>query len=85
LLTAVFVGEIVVYTSLDQVFSEPILKDFERQTGIQVKPVYDVEATKSTGMVNRLIAERLTLAPMFSGARKLDELQPICSSEQINQ
>ncbi len=58
LLTSVFAGEIVVYTSLDQVFSEPILKDFEQQTGIQVRPVYDVEATKSTGLVNRLIAEK---------------------------
>ncbi len=53
-----YASEVVVYTSLDQVFSEPILKDFELQTGIQVKPVYDVEATKSTGLVNRLIAEK---------------------------
>lgn len=25
--------EVVVYTSVDQVFSEPILKDFEKKTG----------------------------------------------------
>ncbi len=49
---------VVVYTSLDQVFSEPILKEFEQRTGIQVKPVYDVEASKTTGLVNRLIAEK---------------------------
>lgn len=48
----------VIYTSVDQVFSEPILKAFEEQTGIRVLPVYDVEAAKTTGMVNRLIAER---------------------------
>ncbi len=58
LLSPVVASEVVVYTSLDQIFSEPILKDFEMQTGIQVKPVYDVEATKSTGLVNRLIAEK---------------------------
>ena len=28
-------GEVVVYVSEDQVFSEPILKDFERETGIK--------------------------------------------------
>lgn len=50
--------EVVVYTSLDQVFSEPILKDFEKKTGIKVKAVYDVEASKTTGLVNRLIAEK---------------------------
>jgi iron(III) transport system substrate-binding protein len=42
---------------LDQIFSEPILKDFEKQTGIKVKAVYDIEAAKTTGLVNRLIAE----------------------------
>lgn len=48
----------VVYTTVDQVYSEPILKEFEAKTGIHVLPVYDVEATKTTGMVNRLIAEK---------------------------
>lgn len=50
--------QVVVYTSVDQVFSEPILETFEAQTGIQVLPVFDVEATKTTGLVNRLIAEK---------------------------
>lgn len=48
---------VVIYTSVDQVFSEPVLQEFTRQTGIQVLPVYDVEAAKTTGLVNRLIAE----------------------------
>jgi iron(III) transport system substrate-binding protein len=48
----------VVYVSEDQVFSEPILRDFERDTGIRVKAVYDTEETKSTGVMNRLIAEK---------------------------
>lgn len=51
-------SEVVVYVSEDQVFSEPILKDFERETGIKVKAVYDTEEAKSTGAMNRLIAEK---------------------------
>ena len=51
-------GEVVVYTSVDQVFAEPVFKDFEARTGIHVRPVYDAEAAKTTGLVNRLIAEK---------------------------
>ena len=50
--------EVVIYTSVDQVFSEPILDKFQEETGITVKAVYDVEAAKTTGLVNRLIAEK---------------------------
>ena len=50
--------EVVIYTSVDQVYSEPILDNFEAETGIKVKAVYDVEAAKTTGLVNRLIAEK---------------------------
>ena len=49
--------EVVVYTSVDQVFSEPIFKDFERASGIAVRAVFDTEETKSTGVLNRLVAE----------------------------
>ena len=49
---------VVVYVSHDQVFSEPILRDFERETGIKVRAVYDTEETKSAGAMNRLIAEK---------------------------
>jgi iron(III) transport system substrate-binding protein len=49
---------VVVYTSVDQVYSEPVFRNFEKETGIKVLPVYDVEATKTTGLVNRLIAEK---------------------------
>ena len=51
-------GEVVIYTALDQPYSEPILEHFEKQTGIEVKAVYDVEATKTIGLVNRIIAEK---------------------------
>lgn len=50
--------EVVVYVSEDQVFSEPILKDFERDAGIRVRAVFDTEEAKSTGVMNRLIAEK---------------------------
>jgi iron(III) transport system substrate-binding protein len=49
---------VTVYVSEDQVFSEPILKAFEKETGIVVKAVYDSEESKSTGVMNRLIAEK---------------------------
>ncbi len=51
-------NEVVIYTSVDQMYSEPILNEFQVRTGISVQAVYDVEATKTTGMVNRLIAEK---------------------------
>ncbi len=50
--------EVVVYTSVDQVFSQPILEKFEQQTRIKLKALYDVEAAKTVGLVNRLFAER---------------------------
>ena len=50
--------EVVVYCTVDQVFSEPVLRDFEEETGITVRAVFDTEETKSTGVMNRLIAEK---------------------------
>ncbi len=49
---------VTVYVSEDRVFSEPILKNFEKETGIRVKAVYDTEESKSTGVMNRLLAEK---------------------------
>lgn len=51
-------GEVVVYTSVDDVFARPICEQFEKQSGIRVKLVPDTEETKSTGLLNRLIAEK---------------------------
>jgi iron(III) transport system substrate-binding protein len=51
-------GTVTVYVSEDQVFSEPILKDFERESGIKVNAVFDTEEAKSTGVMNRLLAEK---------------------------
>ena len=50
--------EVVVYSSVDDVFARPVAEQFEQATGIVVRLVPDTEETKSTGLVNRLIAER---------------------------
>ena len=50
--------EVTVYVSTDRVFSEPILRAYEEKTGVKVNAVYDTEETKSTGLANRLLAEK---------------------------
>lgn len=50
--------EVVVYTSVDDIFARPVAEAFQKQTGIEVKLVPDTEETKSTGLLNRLIAEK---------------------------
>lgn len=49
--------EVVVYSSVDQVFAEPVLRQFEASANIRVRAVFDTEETKSTGVANRIIAE----------------------------
>jgi iron(III) transport system substrate-binding protein len=52
------VHDVVVYTSVDDVFARPIAERFSAETGIAVRLVPDTEETKSTGLLNRLIAEK---------------------------
>lgn len=47
--------QVVVYTALDEVYSAPILADFERRTGIKVLAKYDAETAKTTTLVTSLI------------------------------
>ena len=49
---------VTIYVSTDRVFSEPVLREYERRSGVRVNVVYDTEETKSTGLANRLLAER---------------------------
>jgi iron(III) transport system substrate-binding protein len=49
--------DVIVYCALDQPYAEPVIAAFEKKTGINVKPIYDSEAVKTTGLVNRIIAE----------------------------
>lgn len=50
--------EVAVYSSLDREFSDPVLRDFSAKTGIETLTKYDVESTKTVGLVNLLIEER---------------------------
>jgi len=50
--------EVVVYTALDAEFSRPVFEDFSRKTGLEVLPKFDVESTKTVGLVEEIIAER---------------------------
>jgi iron(III) transport system substrate-binding protein len=49
---------LTIYTSVDRNYSEQVFNDFEEKTGIKVLPAYDTEASKTTGMVNKLIEEQ---------------------------
>ncbi len=49
---------VVVYCSVDEEFARGVLDAFTKQTGVVVKAVFDSEAGKTTGLVNRLRAER---------------------------
>ncbi|MBR5116849.1 MAG: extracellular solute-binding protein [Lachnospiraceae bacterium] len=50
-------GEVNIYTAVDQVHSEKIFQQFTEDTGIKVNPVYDLEANKTTGLTNKILAE----------------------------
>src|SRR5215203_3482439 len=50
--------EVTIYVSTDRVFSEPILRAYEQKSGVRVNAVYDTEETKSTGLANKLFAEK---------------------------
>ncbi len=50
--------EVVIYAAQDQVYAEPILHEFEKETGFKVKTVFDSEAVKTVGLANRLLTER---------------------------
>lgn len=49
---------VVLYSSQDQFYAEPILKEFTAKTGIKVKSVFDTESAKTAGLANRLRAEK---------------------------
>ena len=50
--------EVVVYAALDREFSQPILDAFQRDTGVTVLDKYDIESTKTVGLVSAIIQER---------------------------
>jgi len=50
-------SSVVMYAAQDRVFAEPVLREFRSLSGIEVRALYDSEATKTVGLANRLIAE----------------------------
>ena len=50
-------NDVVVYTALDQEFSEPLLSAYALKTGINVRPKFDVESTKTVGLFQLIKAE----------------------------
>lgn len=51
-------GEVVLYASLDEAYSRPLMDLFTQRTGIHVRFNTDSEATKTTGLVSRIINEQ---------------------------
>jgi len=51
-------NEVILYCAQDQMFAEPVLEAFTRETGIRLRSIYDSEAVKTVGLANRLIAEK---------------------------
>jgi iron(III) transport system substrate-binding protein len=49
--------DVVLYTSADDEVVRAVTAEFNKNTGIKVKVVSDTEATKSTGLVQRIIDE----------------------------
>lgn len=54
--------DVVVYSALDEDFAFPILEAFERKVDYDINVVskFDVESTKTIGLVNQLLAEEKT-------------------------
>ena len=50
--------EVVVYSALDAEFAEPILEQYAREQAVDVRPNFDVESTKTVGLVTRIQQER---------------------------
>ena len=50
--------EVVLYVSADDYVMRPIIEAFEAETGVRVDVLGDTEATKTTGLVQRLRTER---------------------------
>jgi iron(III) transport system substrate-binding protein len=47
----------IVYVSIDEPFAREVLAEFQKRTGIAPVAIFDSEAGKTTGLVNRIIAE----------------------------
>jgi iron(III) transport system substrate-binding protein len=49
---------LTVYCAVDEPYARQVFEDFEKETGIRVAPLYDIESSKSVGLAGKLEAER---------------------------
>jgi iron(III) transport system substrate-binding protein len=84
--------EVVLYSSVDDYLMRDVVAAFTADTGINVRVVGDTEATKTTGLVQRLLAERRRpradvwwSSEPFGAMRLADEgaLEPYTSPAEI--
>lgn len=50
-------AEVTAYVALDREFSEPLLDDFQKTSRVSVRTKFDVESTKTIGLVNLIRSE----------------------------
>ncbi len=50
-------SDLVVYVALDQVFSEELIAEFERESGLSVDARFDIEQSKTVGLVQAIVEE----------------------------
>ena len=58
LFSSALAADVVLYTAVDHPYAAPIVREFEKQTGLRVTLVTDAEATKSVGLAERVRAEK---------------------------
>ena len=51
-------SEVVIYSSIDEPYLRPIMQEYEKKTGVSVRVVTDAEATKTAGLVEKILAEK---------------------------
>lgn len=49
--------QVVVYSALDREFAEPVLDAYAKKAGVEVRPKFDIESTKTVGLTNLIVAE----------------------------
>jgi len=50
--------QVTVYCAVDEPYASKIFAEFEKETGIHLAPLYDIESSKSVGLAGKLEAER---------------------------
>lgn len=51
-------NRVVLYCSVDDVYAKPLIAELEKETGLEIEALYDVEAAKTAGLANRIRAEK---------------------------